>query len=75
MNLTDYAVEKQTTRRTRCMTCNLPDDVRNQIESARNEQVPPVPFKTIATWLKEDQEIDLLQATIRNHFVAGHDND
>lgn len=56
------------------MTCNLPPEVLAQVEDARHRE-DAVPFKLIARWLKEDQDIDLLQATIRNHFVAGHDHD
>lgn len=55
---------------TRCQTCNLPPDILEQVHAAR-AQKPRVSFPIIAKWLKT-QDINILQATIRNHFVADH---
>lgn len=56
------------------MTCNLPAEVLSQVETARTQE-PVVSFKIISRWLKDDQGIEILPATLRNHFIAGHDHD
>ena len=76
MNLEEYAVtqDNETERKTRCKTCNLPSDVLEQVHAARAKEPKPISFPIISQWLKTN-DIDITQATIRNHFVAGHHND
>lgn len=73
MNLTDFAVEEKasTGKKTRCMTCNLPADVLNEIHDAR-EGDRRISFPIIAKWLKAEHGIEILHTTIRNHFIAEH---
>lgn len=76
MDLKDYAAseEAHVKKKTRCMTCNLPVDLRGQVEEARApREGKPIPFPLIARWLKGEGH-DITQATIRNHFVAEHQN-
>ena len=75
MNLTDFAdsPENEVKRPTRCKTCNLPPDLLAQVNEARARRPKPVSFPIISKWLKSEENIDITQATIRNHFVAGHD--
>jgi hypothetical protein len=59
---------------TRCQTCNLPKELLDQVHAARATK-PRVPFPVISRWLKNEEGISILQATIRNHFVADHHHD
>ncbi len=75
MKLTEFAVkeEQETEHKTRCMTCNLPPEILQQVHDARAREPKPISFPVISKWLKAEG-IDITQATIRNHFVAEHQN-
>lgn len=64
--------EKISDKKTRCMTCNLPPEILEEVHAGRSRSPKPVSFPLISRWLKAEHQIDLTQATIRNHFVAGH---
>lgn len=74
MSLESFASEAEQTpdNKTRCKTCNLDPKLLQQIHDARERQPKPVSFPIISKWLKHEEGVDLLQATIRNHFTAGH---
>lgn len=73
-DLISFAVKEEqvTDKKTRCMTCNLDPEILEQVEAGRSRDPKPVSFPVISKWLKEAHGIDITQATIRNHFVAGH---
>lgn len=73
MSLKKFAAEEKINapKKTRCMTCNLPADLLTEVEAAR-ESSPRISFPLISKWLKTEHGIMITQATIRNHFVAGH---
>jgi hypothetical protein len=75
MKLTEFAVteEQGAEHKTRCKTCNLPPEILQQVHEARVREPKPISFPTISKWLKTEGH-EITQATIRNHFVAGHDN-
>jgi hypothetical protein len=74
MNLEEFAVhnEKSSKEKSRCMTCALDPEIVKQIHAGRSRKPKPVPFPVISTWLEKEHGIRIQQATIRNHFVAGH---
>ena len=75
MDLADYAAQRPGGhKRRRCITCALPNDVLKQVNQAR-EADHRIPFPTISRWLWDEHQVNIQPATVRNHFVAGHQND
>lgn len=74
-NLAEFvaAEESAAPRRPKCFTCNLPDEVLDQVEDAR-AQAEPVFYSIISKWLKsEGHEVTIYN--LRNHFQAEHHKD
>ena len=78
MNLLEY-VDSQGKmsdgRRRRCKTCNLDPDLLNQVHAARSDDTKLISYEMISKWLEQAEDIKIQPNTIRNHFVAGHQND
>lgn len=77
MDLASYAEQQERDSRgkSRCVTCNLEPEIREQIEAARARTPKPITFPLIEKWLASEYGIKIQHATIRNHFIAGHAND
>jgi hypothetical protein len=77
MDLESFAEEQSGSpdgRRRRCLTCALPQALREQVEDGRSREGKPIPFETISKWLAGEGH-KIQPNTMRNHFVAGHHND
>ena len=57
----------------KCVTCALDESLLSQVHDARRDD-KPVSYPVIAKWLEIETGRKYLPNTIRNHFVAGHDN-
>lgn len=66
-SLQDFAAKAAAAKKTRCYTCNLPEELRAQIEAAHGAYT----LQTISDWLKTEGH-DIPAATIHNHFSRGH---
>lgn len=73
MKLEEFALKQKQARvegHPRCMTCNLPPELRKQVEAGR-ASVPPISWTNISKWLGTEGH-PIQHVTIRNHFMAGH---
>lgn len=74
MDLEEFEMKEQVEhgKKTRCQTCNLPPNILEQIHAGRERMPKPVGIPTIVSWLEKTHQINILPATLTNHFRAGH---
>lgn len=67
-SLTEFLLAK---RREACAVCALPDDIRDQIASAREKRIER---RVIREWLDEDCGIKVPDAAFTTHSNGHHDD-
>lgn len=72
-SLAEYAATAASSRRRKCFTCRLPDDVLSQVEAARAQKVP-VFYRVISQWLAQEGHT-ISSYNLRNHFQKRHHED
>jgi len=73
VSLEDFVQTKrqETPKHPKCITCNLPAEIRDQVEMGRALNMT---YKTIHDWLLTglDEPYDIPATTIANHFKTDH---
>lgn len=60
------------TRNTTCTVCNLPAEVRHQVERARAADPQRFTYPVISQWLGKHAGSDVSDSSLRRHFKRGH---
>lgn len=63
--------QEQAAPRVRCMTCKLPAELLEQVNSARKQE-EPITYKLISAWLEEEHSHTISVPTLQNHFKFNH---
>ena len=83
-SLSTYAKEQRAARNVKCWTCNLPADLRAQVEAARRETEPGtffeggeekrvvISYSIISNWLRDKHGIKIGSAALLAHFYHRH---
>lgn len=68
MDLEEFAPKS----RTQCVVCNLPDELRSQVEAGRTSDPKRFTYSVISKWLKTNWALDCSEDSLRRHFNRGH---
>jgi hypothetical protein len=70
ITLEDFAPNRNTT----CTVCNLPAEVRLQVERARAADPQRFTYPVISQWLGKHADSDVSDSSLRRHFKRGHND-
>lgn len=68
ITLEEFAPDRNTT----CTVCNLPTEVRQQVERARTADPHRFTYPVISQWLGKHVDADVSDSSLRRHFKRGH---
>jgi hypothetical protein len=63
--LEDFAPEA----RTQCVTCQLPSDVREEVERCRRRDPKRFSYPVICAWLRAELDVAVTESSLKRHMA------